>query len=142
MVDVGLLRKRLRFAVEQARRDQQARRERADLAGRAYARFLEQAAVPAFRAVANVLRAEGLPFDVMAPSGTVRLQAERNREDVIELELDTTLDPPEPVVTITRTRGSRVVRTERPVKAGLPLEELTEDDVVDMLLDELRPWMA
>ncbi|MGE0043270.1 MAG: hypothetical protein AB7H88_05710 [Vicinamibacterales bacterium] len=141
-MDVGLLRKRLRFAVEQARRDQQARRERADLAGRAYARFLEQAAVPAFRAVANVLRAEGLPFDVMAPSGTVRLQAERNREDVIELELDTTLDPPEPVVTITRTRGSRVVRTERPVKAGLPLEELTEDDVVDMLLDELRPWMA
>jgi hypothetical protein len=142
VVDVGLIRKRLRFAVEQARRDQQARRERADAAGHAYAQFLEQAAVPAFRAVANVLRAEGLPFDLMAPSGTVRLQSERNREDVIEIELDTSVDPPEVVVTVTRARGSRVVRTERPVKAALPIDELTGDDVVDMLLDELKPWMA
>ncbi|MGE3276926.1 MAG: hypothetical protein AB7O67_17580 [Vicinamibacterales bacterium] len=142
MADVGLIRKRLRQAVDRARQDAVARRERADQAQRNYERFLEQAALPAFRAFANVLRAEGLPFDVQAPSGAVRLQSDRNRDDVIELELDPTVDPPQPVVSITRARGSRIVRNERPVKAGATLAELTEDDVVDMLLDEIRPWLA
>lgn len=142
MADVGLIRKRLRFAVDQAKRDAAERRERADQASRDYDRLLEEAAVPAFRAMANVLKAEGLPFDFMAPSRTVRLVSDRNRDDVIELELDTTLDPPQPLVTVTRGRGSRIVRKERPVKAGAPLTTLTEDDVLEMLFEELRPWLA
>jgi hypothetical protein len=46
------------------------------------------------------------------------------------------------LVTITRARGSRVLRRERPVKPGTPLAQLTEDDVVEMLLEELRPWLV
>ncbi len=142
MTDVGVIRKRVRFAIDAARRDQVERRGRAAEAGKAYESFLESAATPAFRTLANILRAEGLSFEVMTPSGGVRLAADRNRDDAIELELDSSVDPPEPLVTITRARGSRVLRRERPVKHETPLVQLTEDDVVEMLLEELRPWLV
>jgi len=142
MPDVALVRKRVRFAIDAARRDQTERRARVADGTRLYESFLESAATPAFRMVANVLKAEGLPFDVMTPSGGVRLASDRNRDDAIELELDGSADPPQPLVTITRVRGSRTLRTERPVKGVTPLVQLTEDDVVEMLLDELRPWLV
>ena len=75
------------------------------------------------------------------PAGGVRLQSERHRDDAIEIELDTTADPPQPLVTITRTRGSRVVQSDRSIKWNTPLEQLTEDDVIEMVLEELRPWL-
>jgi hypothetical protein len=142
MPDVGVVRKRVRFAIDAARRDQTERRGRATEAAKAYESFLDSAAAPAFRMMANVLKAEGLAFDVMTPSGGVRLNSDRNRDDAIELELDSSVDPPEPLVTVTRARGSRVVRKERPVKPGTPLVQLTEDDVVEMLIEELRPWLV
>lgn len=142
MSDVGVIRKRVRFAIDAARRDSAERRTRAAEAARQYESFLESAATPAFRTLANVLRAEGLAFEVMTPSGGVRLAWDRNRDDAIELELDSSADPPEPLVTITRTRGSRVVRNERSIKHGAPLAQLTEEDVVEMLLEELRPWLV
>ena len=127
MPDVGVIRKRVRFAIDAARRDQAERRGRA---------------AESARTLANVLRAEGLSFEVMMPSGGVRLASDRNRDDAIDLEFDSSSDPPEPLVTITRARGSRVLRRERPVKHGTPLAQLTEDDVVEMLLEELRPWLV
>ena len=142
MTDVGILRKRVKSVMEQVRRDQAERRGRVAEATKIYTDFLNQAAVPAFRAMANVLKAEGVPFEVMTPSGGVRMVSERHRDDALELELDTTVDPPAPLVTITRTRGSRVLRSDRTVKAGTPLKQLTEDDVIEMLLEELRPWLA
>jgi hypothetical protein len=141
MADVGVIRKRVRFAIDAARRDEAERRGRSAEAIKVYEFFLESAATPAFRTLANVLRAEGLAFDVMTPSGGVRLTSDRNRDDAIELELDATQDPPQPIVTITRSRGSRVLRRERSVKEGVPLAQLTEDDVVEMLIEELRPWL-
>jgi hypothetical protein len=90
---------------------------------------------------ANILKAEGLNFEVMTPSGGVRLQSERHRDEAIEMELDTTADPPQPLVTVTRARGSRIVQSERTIKGSNPLAQLTEDDVVEMLLDEMRPWL-
>ena len=108
MADVALIRKRIHAEIEKARRDQAERRARTAEAARAYETFLDTAAVPVFRMFANVLKSEGLPFEVMTPAGGVRLQSERHREDAIEMELDTTADPPEPLVTVTRVRGSRV----------------------------------
>ena len=90
---------------------------------------------------ANVLKAEGLNFEVMTPSGGARLQSERSRDDAIEMELDGTADPPQPLVTVTRSRGSRVTQSDRLVKGGTPLAGLTEDDVIEMLIEELRPWL-
>jgi hypothetical protein len=142
MADVAIVRKRVRTAIEQARRDQAERRGRVAEAQQNYDTFLQTAAIPAFRMIANVLKSEGLHFEVMTPAGGVRLQSERNREDAIEMELDTTADPPQPLVTITRSRGSRIVQSDRTIKGSNPLVQLDEDDVIDMLLDELRPWLV
>ena len=111
-------------------------------ATKAYEGFLEGAATPVFKMFANILKSEGLHFEVMTPAGGVRLQSERQRDDSIELELDTTADPPQPLVTVTRVRGSRIVQSDRSIKGSNPLVLLTEDDVIEMLLDELRPWLV
>jgi hypothetical protein len=142
MSDVAMVRKRVRSAIEQARRDQAERRGRVAEAQKSYDTFLETAAIPAFRMIANVLKSEGLNFEVMTPAGGARLQSERNREDAIEMELDTSADPPQPLVTITRVRGSRVLQSDRSIKGSNPLVQLNEDDVIEMLLEELRPWLV
>lgn len=142
MADVAVIRKRVHTAIEQARRDQAERRGRAAEARANYETFLATAAVPVFRMIANVLKSEGLHFEVMTPADGVRLQSDRNRDDAIELELDASADPPQPLVTITRVRGSRVIQSDRTIKGSNPLAQLTEDDVIEMLLDELRPWLV
>jgi len=143
MADVAQLRKRIQKAIEQARREAAERRGRVHEAQRAYDEFLETRAIPAFRAVAVVLKSEGLSWEVMTPSGEVRLVPDRRRDESIALAFDATAEPPQPMVSITRGRGSRVVHAERPVKPGIPsAAALTEDDVVEMLIDELGPWLV
>jgi hypothetical protein len=142
MIDAGILRKRLKTQIDGARRAAAARRERTNAATREYDEFLEARAVPAFRAMANVLRAEGIPFEVMTPSGGVRLVADKSRDDVIEMELDTTLDPPQPMLITVQGRGSRILRTERLVKEGSPISDISAQDVVDLLLDQITPWLG
>jgi len=142
MADVGIVRKRLKSAMEQERRDQSERRARAQEAARVYETFLNTSAIPAFRMLANVLTAEGVKFEAMTPSGGVLIVSDRQRDDAIALELDTSVDPPEPLVTITRARGSRSLRTERRIKGTAPMHKLTEDDVIEMLLEEVRPWLG
>jgi hypothetical protein len=142
MADVAVVRKRVKVAIEQARRDSAERRARAAEARTNYDAFLQNAAIPVFRMFANILKSEGLNFEVMTPADGVRLQSERNRGDAIEIELDTTADPPQPLVTVTRTRGSRVIQTDRSIKGSNPLVQLTDEDVVEMLLEELRPWLS
>ena len=142
MIDSGYLRKRLKTSIEAARRATATRRERAAAATREYEEFLEARAIPAFRAIANVLRAEGIPFEVMTPLDGVRLVADKKRDDTIELELDTSLDPPQPLLITVQSRGSRILRTERLVKEGSPINEISEDDLVELLLEQIKPWLG
>ncbi len=143
MADVAQIRKRIQRAIEQARREAADRRARVHEAQRAYDEFLEARAIPAFRSVAIVLKAEGLAWEVMTPSGEVRLVPDRRRDESIALSFDATAEPPQPLVSITRGRGSRILHAERPIKDGTPASAaLTEDDVVDMLVEELRPWLG
>lgn len=140
-MDIGQLRKSLVKAIEAARHDAAARRVRSDEAALHYQAFLDQAAVPVFRAMASALKGEGLLFDVITPSGGVRLVPERAREDGIEIALDASVDPPQALVTVQRGRGSRSVRHERTVAGTTPLAALTDQDVATMLLEELKPWL-
>ena len=143
MADVAQIRKRIQRAIEQARREAADRRARVHEAQRAYDEFLETRAIPAFRSVAIVLKAEGLVWEVMTPSGEVRLVPDRRRDESIALSFDATAEPPQALVSITRGRGSRTLHAERPIKAGTPASSaLTEEDVVDMLVEELRPWLG
>lgn len=139
-MDVALLRKSVKQAIEGAKRDSAARRTRADEARKAYDALLNDRAIPVFRSMSQVLKSEGIPFDVMTPSGGVRLVPERTREDGIELTLDGTFDPPRPTLTIVRSRGSRTMRSERALKDGGTIDAITDDDVAGALLDELMPW--
>ena len=141
-MDVALIRKRLKTEIDQARRTAAERRERSKTATRAYATFLEEIAVPTFRHVANVLRSEGIPFEVQTPLDGVRLVSDRSRDDVIALELDATHDPPQVMLSSMRSWGSRVLQTERAVKERTAVELITPEDVLDCLLEELRPWLA
>lgn len=142
MTDVALVRKRLRQTIDAARRDAAGRRERADAARQAFGVFLEGTAIPVFRALANALRGEGIPFEVMTPSDVVRLVPDRSRDEGIALELDGTIDPPAVMLSVTKGRGSHMTRTERPLKAGTPLDQITEEDLVALLLDEIKPWLV
>jgi hypothetical protein len=142
MADIALIRKRLRTEIEQARRSAAERRERARAASRAYEDFLETVAVPAFRQFATVLRAEGIPFEAQTPSGGVRLVSDRNRDDRIELELDDTQDPPQMMLISTRTWGSRSVRSERAVKERTAIDRVGEEDLLEHLFAEIRPWLG
>jgi hypothetical protein len=42
---------------------------------------------------------------------------------------------------IRRTRGSRTLEDERPVKPGAAPQELTENDVLLFLVEALEPWL-
>ena len=141
-MDVAIIRKRLKTEMEQARRAASERRERAKAASRAYEQFLAEIAIPAFRQMATVLRAEGIPFEVQTPSAGVRLVSDRNRDDGIALELDETQDPPQMLLASSRTWGSRVLQNERAVKERTAIELVTEEDLFERLFDELRPWLG
>ena len=142
MADIALIRKRLRTEIDQARRTSAERRDRAKAAARAYETFLETIAIPTFRQLATVLRAEGIVFEVQTPSQSVRLVSDRNRDDAITLELDETHDPPQVTLASTRTRGSRVVQNEGAVKERTAIDKLTEDDLIERVIEEMRPWLG
>ena len=140
-MEVSLVRNRLKRAMDAARERAHQRRQQAADADRAYAAFLENVATPVTRQLANVLKAEGYAFTVFAPEGGLRLASERGRNDYIEFALDTTSSPPVVVGRISRSRGSRTLDEERPLKAGASPETLTEEDVLIFLLDALEPWL-
>jgi len=132
------VRKRLIQTMERAKRQAAERRARGDDAERAFDTFLSTMAVPLFRQVANILRAEGYLFTVFTPSGSVRLMSDRAVEDFIELSLDTAGDRPQVIAHASRSRGRRVLESERAI--GEP-GELTEEAVLEYLLKELEAFV-
>ena len=139
--EISELRKRVRNVIEKSRRAAAERRARVDAATAAYSTFIEQVATPLVQMLANALRAEGYNFTVFTPSGGLRLSSAKSGDDFLEFSLDTT--PAEPVVVIraNRSRGRRIVQHERPVRERTPVERLTEDDVLQALLEELEPFV-
>jgi hypothetical protein len=140
-MDIADLRRRLRAAVEDARRQSAERRTRADIAARDYEQFLTGRAVPVFHDFANVLNGEGHPFKVFTPAGSVRLASAKSGEDFVELELDASHDPPQVIGRSSHGRGRRMVTAERPIRAGAAVADLTEEDVVTFLLAEIVSFL-
>ena len=132
------IRKRLNQTIERAKRQAAERRARGDEASRAFESFLTTIAVPLFRQVANILRADGYLFNVFTPSGSVRLMSDRAAEDFIELSLDTAGDRPQVIGHASRSRGRRVLESERAI--GEP-GELSEEAVLEFLLKELETFV-
>jgi hypothetical protein len=137
-MEIADVRKKVVETIERAKRGAAEHRTRADEAGKAYELFLDHTAVPMCRQIVNVLRAHGHAFNVFTPGGSVRLAPERGTDDYIELTLDTTGDEPVVVGHTRRSRGRRVVDSERPV--GDPAT-LNEEDVLAFVLKELEPFV-
>ena len=140
-VEVSQVRNRLRRAIESARDQAQLRRQRVAEAERAYKTFLDDVAVPLVRQVANILKVEGHAFTVFTPGGGLRLASDRTRDDYIEFALDDTAELPEVVARISRARGSRTIDEERPVKPGASPDAISEEELLEFLLDVLEPWL-
>ena len=107
-MEVSSVRRRLNETIERAKRRAAERRVRSDAAGVAFGRFLENTAIPLFRQIVNVLRADGYPFSVITPSGSVRLTSDRWAQDFVEVLLDTSGDEPQLMLHASRGWGGGV----------------------------------
>lgn len=141
-IETSELRRRLRSAIEQARSNAAARRDRGEAAARDYEKFLSTVAVPVVQQFANVLSGEGHQFHVGTPAESVRLTSAGSAEDYVEILLDTSEDPPEVVGRTSRGRGRRMVTSERPVRERTAVSELNEEDVLTFLLTEIVPFVS
>lgn len=135
-MEISDIKRRVVDTIERARHRAADRRTRHDEAAREYETFLARTAIPVFKQVSNVLRAEAIPFTVFTPGGSVRLMSDRSTEDYIELALDTSGDEPLVSGHTGRSRGRRVVESEESLG---PPATLTEDDVLSFVLKALAP---
>lgn len=141
-MEVSDVRRRLRGAIEDAKKRAAERRARADAAAAAFDTFLPEVATPAFHALAQAMVGEGYHYKVLTPGRSVRLSSEFAPDDFLELSLDTTRESPCLVLTASHGRGRRNVSEERPLFDGRPLSEVTQDDLVDALLREISPLIS
>ncbi len=140
-MEVSHVRRRLQAAMTTARDRAQRRRQLATDAETAYDSFLTQVATPLVKQIANALNAEGYAFTVSTPGRGLRLALDRGRDDFIELGLETDGDEPAVIGRIRRTRGSRTIEEERPVKRGALPDQVTEQDLLDFFATALEPWL-
>jgi hypothetical protein len=140
-IEITELRRRIRVAIELAKKNSAARRGRSDAAAKDYDSFLSQVAVPAVQRFASALTGEGHLFHVATPAGSVRLTSGSSADDYIELLLDTSQDPPEVIARTNKGRGRRVVTSERPVRERTAIADLTDEDVVTLLLQEVTAFL-
>ncbi|HVH26445.1 MAG TPA: hypothetical protein VM818_06785 [Vicinamibacterales bacterium] len=135
-MEIADIKRQVVETIDRARREAGDRRSRAADAAREYGVFLDQRAIPIFKQVANVLRAEGFAFSVFTPAGSVRLMSDRAAEDYVELTLDTGGDRPVVSGHVSRIRGRRIVESE--ASLGSPAE-LGEEEVLSFVLKGLEP---
>ena len=140
-MEVSAVRQQILQAIERAKHASADRRAANDEASREYNVFLEQLAVPLFRQAAGILRAEGYLFNLFTPGGSVRLMSERSADDFIELVLDTTGDRPSITGRSSRTWGHRAVLLEESLNPSAPIRDLSEYDVLQVLLKALVPFV-
>lgn len=141
-IEIPELRRQIRIAIELAKKNAAASRSRSDAAQRDYEKFLAEIAVPTVQQFASALAGEGHLFKVATPADSVRLTSVSANDDYIELSLDTTQDPPEVVARVSRGRGRRMVTSERPLRERTAVADLTEQDVVTLLLQEITPFLT
>jgi hypothetical protein len=140
-MEISEVKRRILQTIDTAKRVAAERRSRVDQAARDYEAFLDRVAVPIFRQVSNVLKAENYAFTLFTPAGSVRLMSDRAGDDFIELALDTSGVDPVVVGHTSRARGRRIAEAERVIGSGHP-GELTEEDVLAFLAKELEAFVG
>ena len=136
-LEVSDVRKRVQQRLADLKRAAAAKRERTVQAGRDYEPFLADIATPVFTAVAQSLTAEGHPYRVITPGGTLRLASDRSNRTYVDLRLDTSGPSPVVLVEVSRERGHRVEADERPLAADTGIVALTGEHVLEMLVEAI-----
>lgn len=141
MVETADVRKRVKHAIEQARRDAAAHRAEADGVSAHFETFAQEVAAPLFRQVASALKAEGYSFQVFSPAGALRLSSDRSGDDHIELALDTSRRPVALVLRARHARGRDVAEEERILAQGASIDALAAEDLLGHLIEALTPFV-
>jgi hypothetical protein len=137
-MELSEVRRRVRGAIEESRRQADERRVKKDAAVREWERVLADVAIPVFHQIASALTAEGYRYKVSTPGSAVRLVPERGGEEFIELSLDTEGDEPTVMLPSTRGRGRRTVTTERSLGARSAVDLLTDNALAEEIIDLLK----
>jgi hypothetical protein len=140
-MEVSDVRRRLRTAIDEARRRADERRTKKDTASREWERVLTDVAIPVFHQIALALNAEGHRYQVTTPGSAVRLVPERGGEEFVELSLDTDGDEPAVTIRSVRGRGRRGVTSERAIGARASVAALTDETIADEIVTELTPFL-
>jgi hypothetical protein len=140
-MEVSEVRRRLRTAIEDTKRQAEDRRAKKEAAVRDWERVLADVAIPLFHQIAQALSAEGYRYVVTTPGSAVRLVPERGGEEFIEVSLDTEGEAPAVMIRSTRGRGRRSVASERPLSTRSAVDALTDDDLVEGVMEELKPLL-
>ena len=111
------VRKRIKDSLDRAKKLAAERRARNTEGSATYGVFLQNAAVPVFQQAAGALKAEGYPFTVNTPAGSVRLVSDHSSHDFIDLRLDTTGARPQVLVRVETAEGTRDDERGTPVEA-------------------------
>lgn len=136
-LEVSEVRKRVQQRLAELKRTAAARRELLVQAERDFGPFLTDIATPVFNAVAHSLSAEGHPYRVTTPGGSLRLTSDRSARTYVEIRLETSGPSPAVVVDISRERGHRVESNERPLAEGIGIDALTGEHVLSMLVEAM-----
>ena len=144
-METSVVRQAVRALLQHVKRPPADRREnrrvQTDQATREYGVFMDRIAVPLFKQVANVLRAEGYQFEVSTPGDNVRLVSARNNDSYIEVALDTNGVAPKLLGRVSHSRGGDVTQTELVLNATTDIGALTEADILGFILAELEPFV-
>lgn len=140
MLDTADVRKQLTHRLAELRKAQTQRRIANDKARAAFESLLEKEIAPTVRQFAQALKAEGHAFSVQTPAGAVRLVADRNAENVIEIVLEAG-SVPAVVLRTSVTRGRRQFDDERTIAAGEAIEAIDASQVLSALLDAIEPFV-
>lgn len=140
-MEISDVRKRVNETIDRAKRAASERRALTEEASREYAVFLDRIAVPLFRQIANILRADKHMYSVFSPGGSVRLMSDRSSDDYIELALDTTNARPQVMIHSKRGRGRRVIESELALGQGGPVRDLSEEEVLSAVLGALEAFV-
>jgi len=141
-METSVVRQRVLELLRQAKRqdaDRRAdRRAQTDQATQEFDAFMKRVAVPLFKQVADVLRAEGYPLELFTPGSSVRLTSTRGSDEYIEIALDTKGAAPKLIGRASRIRGGDVTQTELVLNATANIGDLTDEDLLGFLLSELE----
>jgi len=78
---------------------------------------------------------------VFTPKGGLRLASGKAAEDFLEFELDTSGRHPLVILRVNLGRGRKITQHERPIRGEERLDQLTEEDVLTALLEEIAPFV-